>query len=148
MAYCTTKRQGFTAALTTFARQYFATIDGVNSSISADGFGEWGHDSDISYSLTARGLFCGLARSDSIGAAVGDYARGSWEILRSCVQDLSHRGGIFPEGKRAHDRRATWNGPGPLTSGHPTDAGPRSHLRGWFWYPECHLPDFYRASPG
>lgn len=142
------ERQGFTAALTTFARQYFVTIDGVNSVISADRFGEWDHDSDVSYRLTARGLYYGLAQSSSMGAAVGDYARGSWEILRSCVRDLGHRGGIFPEGKRAHDRRATWNGPGPLTSGNPTDAGLRSHLRGWFWYPECHLPDFFEHRPG
>ena len=142
------ERQGLTAALTTFARQYFVTIDGVDSSISADRAGEWDQDSKVSYSLTARGLYYGLAQSSSIGAAECDYARGCCEILRSCVQDLNQRRGIFPEGKRAHDRRATWNGPGPLTSGHSTDEGLRSHIRGWFWYPECHLPDFFEHRPG
>lgn len=142
------ERQGLTAALTTFARQYFVTIDGVNSAVSLDRYREWDQDSEISYSLTARGLYYGLSRSGSMGAAVGGYARGTWEILRSCVQGLGLRRGMFPEGKKAQDRRATWNGPGPLTSGHPTDEGLRSHLRGWFWYPECHLPDFFEHRPG
>ena len=142
------ERQGLNAALTTFARQYYVTIDGVDSAVSRDEAGEWDQDSKVSYNLTARGLYYGLAQSGSIGAAECGYARGSWEILRSCVQDLSQRCGNFPEGKRAHDRRATWNGPGPLISGHRTDEGLRSHLRGWFWYPECHLPDFFENRPG
>jgi hypothetical protein len=103
------------------------TIDGVNNAISRDSDGSWDQDSEHSCSLTARG---------------------SWEILGSCVQDLSQRRGIFPAGKKAHDRRAIWSGPEPLTSGHATDEGARSHLRGWFWYSECRLPDFFEHRPG
>jgi hypothetical protein len=121
------EKQGLTAALATFARQYYVTIDGVNNTVSRDSDGSWEQESEISFTLTARG---------------------SWEILGWCVQDLSQRQGIFPAGKKAHDRRAIWSGPGPLTSGHATDERSRSHLRGWFWYPECRLPDFFEHRPG
>jgi hypothetical protein len=134
--------------LTDFARQYFVTIDGVSSTIAADSSQGWSQDTKISYSLTARGTSYGLLRNGTIVASLCDYARSSWRTIQSCMDDLSNRVSMFPQGKIVSDDRATWDGPDTETTGQPSEEGLRSTLRGWGWHEDCHLPDCFEHRPG
>jgi hypothetical protein len=141
-------RQALTVCLTDVAQQYFVSIEGVSSSIHANGDERWQESSDLSCTLTARGKSYNLARSRTLRAAVRDYGRIFGEAVTSCVAGFKSRRSVFPQGKLASDYEATWRGPGLTLTGHPSDSELRSTLPRWRWSKGCHLPDLFEHRPG